>query len=208
MRILSTNPDAERLFQVVNNPEFLAEGTAVQDLMRPDRVLIGGQSTPAGYEAVRRVADIYAHWVPRERIITTNLWSSECSKLVANAFLAQRISSINAISELCEATGADVDEVAKVRGACLAFAFLSPFYVVSPSHAWLLLLGDIARALPVLALLLHSMCFRGPHSSSQVNCKRERYARTRELTPLPRRSLARGHLCRPSAWTAVSGPSS
>eukprot|EP00708_Paratrimastix_pyriformis_P002810 GAFH01001568.1.p2 GENE.GAFH01001568.1~~GAFH01001568.1.p2 ORF type:complete len:489 (-),score=188.42 GAFH01001568.1:79-1524(-) len=116
MRIFTTNPESARLFQVVNNPEFLAEGTAIPDLLRPDRVLIGGQTTPAGHEAVRRLADVYAHWVPRERIITTNLWSSECSKLVANAFLAQRISSINSISELCEATGADVDEVARAIG--------------------------------------------------------------------------------------------
>lgn len=103
-------------FQVLSNPEFLAEGTAVADLENPDRVLIGGERTPEGEAAVRTLADIYAHWVPRERIITTNLWSSELSKLVANAFLAQRISSINSISALCEATGADVDEVANAIG--------------------------------------------------------------------------------------------
>lgn len=103
-------------FQVLSNPEFLAEGTAVADLQMPDRVLIGGERTPAGDAAVQSLVDVYAHWVPRERIITTNLWSSELSKLVANAFLAQRISSINSISALCEATEADVDEVANAIG--------------------------------------------------------------------------------------------
>jgi UDPglucose 6-dehydrogenase len=103
-------------FQVLSNPEFLAEGTAVQDLLNPDRVLIGGERTPEGDRAVEALASVYARWVPRERIITTNLWSSELSKLVANAFLAQRISSINSISALCEATGADVDEVANAIG--------------------------------------------------------------------------------------------
>jgi UDPglucose 6-dehydrogenase len=103
-------------FQVLSNPEFLAEGTAVADLTNPDRVLIGGERTPDGEKAVEALAGVYAHWVPRDRIITTNLWSSEISKLVANAFLAQRISSINSISALCEATGADVDEVANAIG--------------------------------------------------------------------------------------------
>jgi UDPglucose 6-dehydrogenase len=103
-------------FQVLSNPEFLAEGTAVKDLENPDRVLIGGERTPEGDKAVKALADVYGRWVPRERIITTNLWSSELSKLVANAFLAQRISSINSVSALCEATGADVDEVANAIG--------------------------------------------------------------------------------------------
>jgi len=103
-------------FQVLSNPEFLAEGTAVADLLNPDRVLIGGERTRDGAAAVKKLAEVYARWVPRERIITTNLWSSELSKLVANAFLAQRISSINSISALCEATGADVDEVANAIG--------------------------------------------------------------------------------------------
>lgn len=103
-------------FQVLSNPEFLAEGTAVADLQNPDRVLIGGEETPGGREAVETLASVYARWVPRDRIITTNLWSSELSKLVANAFLAQRISSINTISALCEATGANVDEVANAIG--------------------------------------------------------------------------------------------
>jgi UDPglucose 6-dehydrogenase len=104
-------------YQVVSNPEFLAEGTAVRDLQNPDRVLIGGETTPEGQQAVATVSGIYERWVSKDRIITTNLWSSELSKLTANAFLAQRISSINAISALCETTGADVDEVARAIGA-------------------------------------------------------------------------------------------
>ncbi len=114
-RILDSN-DKGIHFDVVSNPEFLAEGTAIQDLENPDRVLIGGRDTPSGRRAVQTIVDIYAQWVPRERIITTNLWSSELSKLVANAFLAQRISSINAIANLCERTGADVTEVAHAIG--------------------------------------------------------------------------------------------
>jgi len=103
-------------FQVLSNPEFLAEGTAVKDLENPDRVLVGGERTREGEKAIETLASIYGRWVPQERIIRTNLWSSELSKLVANAFLAQRISSINSISALCEATGADVDEVANAIG--------------------------------------------------------------------------------------------
>jgi UDPglucose 6-dehydrogenase len=103
-------------FQVLSNPEFLAEGTAIDDLRNPDRILIGGEATPEGQAALQKLVEVYARWVPRERILTTNLWSSELSKLVANAFLAQRISSINSISALCEATGADVDEVANAIG--------------------------------------------------------------------------------------------
>jgi UDPglucose 6-dehydrogenase len=114
-QILAANTSGAK-FQVLSNPEFLAEGTAVPDLFKPDRVLIGGERTPEGDAAVETLVSVYARWVPRERIITTNLWSSELSKLVANAFLAQRISSINAISALCEATGADVDEVANAIG--------------------------------------------------------------------------------------------
>src|SRR5690606_13782822 len=97
-------------------PEFLAEGTAIQDLLNPDRVLVGGDQTKEGKEAIQALVDIYANWIPKERILTTNLWSSELSKLTANAFLAQRVSSINAISELCEKTGANVDEVSKAIG--------------------------------------------------------------------------------------------
>lgn len=103
-------------FEVLSNPEFLAEGTAMADLQLPDRVLIGGERTPGGQVALQKLVEVYAHWVPRDRIITTNLWSSELSKLVANAFLAQRISSINSVSALCEATGADIDEVANAIG--------------------------------------------------------------------------------------------
>jgi UDPglucose 6-dehydrogenase len=103
-------------YQVVSNPEFLAEGTAMADLENPDRVLIGGETTEAGNAAVAKVVSVYAQWVNKERILTTNLWSSELSKLTANAFLAQRISSINAISALCEETEADVDEVARAIG--------------------------------------------------------------------------------------------
>lgn len=106
----------EFTFQVLSNPEFLAEGTAMEDLESPDRVLIGGEQTPEGDQAAQTLVDIYAHWVPRERIITTNVWSSELSKLTANAFLAQRVSSINAISALCEATEANVEEVARAIG--------------------------------------------------------------------------------------------
>lgn len=113
--ILKANNSGVR-FQVLSNPEFLAEGTAVADLQNPDRVLIGGERTPEGDAAVGALVEVYASWVPRDRIITTSLWSSELSKLVANAFLAQRISSINSISAVCEATGADVDEVARVIG--------------------------------------------------------------------------------------------
>lgn len=128
--------------QVLSNPEFLAEGTAIKDLKNPDRVLIGGDETPEGQSAIRALCAVYENWVPKNKIITTNTWSSELSKLVrtsqgnkcdptantelysllniflqaANAFLAQRISSINSISALCESTGADVEEVAKAIG--------------------------------------------------------------------------------------------
>ena len=103
-------------FDVLSNPEFLAEGTAITDLERPDRVLIGGHETERGRKARQSLVDIYARWVPRERILTTNLWSSELSKLVANAFLAQRISSINSMSALCEATEADIEEISRAIG--------------------------------------------------------------------------------------------
>ena len=114
-RILNSN-DKGLHFEVLSNPEFLAEGTAIKDLFEPDRVLIGSHQTKSGFAALQKVVDIYAHWVPKDRILTTNLWSSELTKLTANAFLAQRISSINSISALCEKTGADVDEVAFVMG--------------------------------------------------------------------------------------------
>ncbi|AWH85114.1 nucleotide sugar dehydrogenase [Flavobacterium album] len=103
-------------FQILSNPEFLAEGTAVEDLLNPDRVLIGGDTDAEGQAAINALVDVYANWIPKERILTTNVWSSELSKLTANAFLAQRVSSINAMSELCEKTGADVNEVARAIG--------------------------------------------------------------------------------------------
>jgi UDPglucose 6-dehydrogenase len=103
-------------FQILSNPEFLAEGTAVQDLLNPDRVLIGGNTSPEGQAAINALVEVYSNWVPSKNILTTNLWSSELSKLTANAFLAQRVSSINAMSELCEKTEADVNEVAKAIG--------------------------------------------------------------------------------------------
>ena len=121
LSVLNFRSNARHCLQVLSNPEFLAEGTAVRDLLSPDRVLIGGDQTVngscciqktseerairLGLQAIEELVSIYAHWVPRERIITTNVWSSELSKLVANAFLAQRISSINSISAICEATG-------------------------------------------------------------------------------------------------------
>ena len=103
-------------FEILSNPEFLAEGTAVQDLLNPDRILIGGDTTPEGQEAKDALTSVYANWIDRDRILQTNVWSSELSKLTANAFLAQRVSSINSISELCEETGADVNEVARAIG--------------------------------------------------------------------------------------------
>ena len=114
--VLTANSRPGIEFQVLSNPEFLAEGTAIEDLNDPDRVLIGGEETPEGQKAIETLVSIYASWIPKDRIITTNLWSSELSKLVANAFLAQRISSINSISALCEATGANVDQVAFAIG--------------------------------------------------------------------------------------------
>ena len=103
-------------YQILSNPEFLAEGTAIADLFNPDRVLIGGDTAPEGQKAIQALVDIYLNWVPNDKILTTNLWSSELSKLTANAFLAQRVSSINALSELCEKTGANVNEVAQAIG--------------------------------------------------------------------------------------------
>ena len=113
--ILEQSPHGAQ-FEVLSNPEFLAEGTAIEDLFKSDRVLIGGRRTPKGEQAVQALVDIYANWIPSEKIVTTNVWSSELSKLVSNAFLAQRISSINSISAICEATGADVEEVAAAVG--------------------------------------------------------------------------------------------
>lgn len=114
-RILQSG-DSDLHFEVLSNPEFLAEGTAIEDLMDPDRVLIGGHETETGQAAIQRLVDIYASWIPRERILTANVWSAELSKLTANAFLAQRISSINSIASVCEATEANVDEVSNAIG--------------------------------------------------------------------------------------------
>ena len=103
-------------FEILSNPEFLAEGTAIEDLFKSDRVLIGGDETVSGQEAVKALVDIYANWIPIEKILTTNVWSSELSKLASNAMLAQRISSINSLSALCEKTGADIDELSEAIG--------------------------------------------------------------------------------------------
>ncbi len=115
-RILKAN-DKGFHFEVVSNPEFLAEGTAIRDLLDSDRVLVGSHKTERGMAAAREIVNIYKHWLSDDKIITTNLWSSELSKLVANAFLAQRISSINSISALCEKTDADITEISYAVGA-------------------------------------------------------------------------------------------
>jgi UDPglucose 6-dehydrogenase len=114
-RVLASS--SHHKFQVLSNPEFLAEGTAINDLLFPSRVLIGGEQTPDGLKAIDTLVSVYANWVPREQILTTNLWSSELSKLVANAYLAQRVSSINSITALCEATDADIDEISRAIGS-------------------------------------------------------------------------------------------
>jgi len=103
-------------FEILSNPEFLAEGTAIQDLFKSDRVLIGGDQTESGKKSVQALVDIYANWIPKEKILTTNVWSSELAKLASNAMLAQRISSINSLSALCEKTGANIDELSKAIG--------------------------------------------------------------------------------------------
>ena len=103
-------------FEILSNPEFLAEGTAIEDLFKSDRVLIGGDPSKTGHEAVQALVDIYANWIPKEKILTTNVWSSELSKLASNAMLAQRISSINSLSALCEKTGANIEELSKAIG--------------------------------------------------------------------------------------------
>ena len=103
-------------FEILSNPEFLAEGTAIEDLFKSDRVLVGGDNTVTGQEAVRSLVDIYANWIPREKILTTNVWSSELAKLASNAMLAQRISSVNSLSALCEKTGADITELSLAMG--------------------------------------------------------------------------------------------
>ncbi|PLW47140.1 hypothetical protein PCASD_02377 [Puccinia coronata f. sp. avenae] len=117
-KILESNskPNLNITFDILSNPEFLAEGTAVKDLLNPDRVLIGSLGTPSGKRAQAALVDVYANWVPKEKCVTTGLWSSELTKLAANALLAQRISSINSLSAICEVTGADIDEVAYACG--------------------------------------------------------------------------------------------
>jgi UDPglucose 6-dehydrogenase len=113
--VLSTNKGGVS-FEVLSNPEFLAEGTAIQDLFKSDRVLIGGDPTPTGQDAVAALVSIYSNWIPKEKILITNVWSSELSKLASNAMLAQRISSINSLSALCEKTGASIQEVSSAVG--------------------------------------------------------------------------------------------
>ncbi|XP_031347802.1 UDP-glucose 6-dehydrogenase isoform X1 [Photinus pyralis] len=116
LNILSANNKPGVSYQILSNPEFLAEGTAIEDLLHPDRVLIGGEESAAGHAAIEALCSVYQHWIPRKNILTTNTWSSELSKLAANAMLAQRISSINSLSAVCESTGADVSEVARAIG--------------------------------------------------------------------------------------------
>ena len=103
-------------FEILSNPEFLAEGTAISDMKSPDRVLIGGDETDSGQKAVQALVDIYVNWIPKEKILTTNVWSSELAKLASNAMLAQRVSSINSFSALCEKTGANIEELSKAIG--------------------------------------------------------------------------------------------
>jgi UDPglucose 6-dehydrogenase len=115
--MLASNKKPGVEFQVLSNPEFLAEGTAIKDLLNPDRILIGGDNTPGGAWAIGQLSSIYETWVSKESVITTNTWSSELSKLAANAMLAQKISSINSISAICEASGADIEQVSRAIGA-------------------------------------------------------------------------------------------
>ena len=114
--ILQENSDGIH-FEILSNPEFLAEGTAIQDLFKSDRVLIGGDGTKSGQKAVQLLIDIYSNWIPKEKILTTNVWSSELAKLASNAMLAQRISSINSLSALCEKTGANIGDLSKAIGS-------------------------------------------------------------------------------------------
>lgn len=114
--VLESNNKHNVKFEILSNPEFLAEGTAINDLFKSDRVLIGGDNTKSGLKAIKLLKSIYLKWVPEEKILTTNVWSSELSKLVSNAILAQRISSINSISALCEKSGADINEVSLAVG--------------------------------------------------------------------------------------------
>ena len=119
-----SSDEYKKTFSVLSSPEFLAEGTAIKDLENPDRVLIGGEDQ----DAMESLSNIYKNWIPKEKILKTNIWSSELSKLTANAFLAQRVSSINAISALCETTGAEISEVVRAIGSDkrIGSNFLSP----------------------------------------------------------------------------------
>ena len=117
LRAVSTENIQQQDYQIISNPEFLSEGNAIQDLTNPQRILIGHQSDEAGLAAAQKVAGIYRHWVPEEKIILSNVWSSELAKLAANAFLAQRVSSINSIAAICEKTGADVTQISRAVGA-------------------------------------------------------------------------------------------
>ena len=114
--VLVENSKNNVSFEVISNPEFLAEGTAIKDLYQSDRVLIGGENTKSGNKAVKALVSIYEKWIPKQKILTTNVWSSELSKLASNAMLAQRVSSINSLSALCEKTGADIIEVSTAVG--------------------------------------------------------------------------------------------
>ena len=111
-----SNQNSDAKFEIISNPEFLAEGTAIQDLFKSDRVLIGGDKTDSGRKAVEALEKIYNRWIPKEKIIKMNVWSAELSKLASNAMLAQRISSINSLSAICEKTGADIDELSNAIG--------------------------------------------------------------------------------------------
>ncbi|KAL8668215.1 MAG: hypothetical protein Q9202_000193 [Teloschistes flavicans] len=136
--ILAANAHPGVRFDVLSNPEFLAEGTAIRDLLQPDRIIIGSTQTMEGHRAATSLGAIYEQWVPRERIVTMNLWSSELSKLAANALLAQRISSVNALSAICEATGANVDEVlgAGVRSSCFQKDIFNIVYLSESLHLY------------------------------------------------------------------------
>ncbi len=180
-------------FQILSNPEFLAEGTAMRDLEIPDRVLIGGDNTIEGKKAVDSLVKIYSAWVPKKNILTTNLWSSELSKLTANAFLAQRISSINSLSELCEETGADIEEVSKAIGmdSRIGKSFLktSVGFGGSCFQKDILNLVYIARSLGLEKvadyweqILLINKHQRNRFSKKIINCIKENNLKPRVLT--------------------------
>lgn len=145
--ILEANSRPGCTFDILSNPEFLAEGTAIDDLFAPDRVLIGSLQNESGLSACRSLANVYANWIPEDRILTVGLWSSELSKLAANAMLAQRISSINALSAICEATGANIDEVAFAVGkdSRMGSKFLKASVVSSAENSeWAILISRVS----------------------------------------------------------------